>query len=86
MKTCSMLKFFSFTRKVIKKIKVTIDLLVFHPKFQKYMKEQLVEYCGDLLSKYQCGFRHDYGTQNCLLAMMEKLGKLGIRKLSSLQS
>ena len=50
------------------------------------MKEQLVEYCGDLLSKYQCGFRHDYGAQNCLLAMMEKLGKLGIRKLSSLQS
>ena len=35
---------------------------------------------SDLLSKYQCGFRHGYGTQNCLLAMIEKLRKIGDKK------
>ena len=37
------------------------------------MQEQLDEYFSDLLSKYQCGFRQGYGTQNCFLAMIEKL-------------
>ena len=40
------------------------------------MQEQLDEYFSDLLSKYQCGFRKGYGTQNCLLAMIEKLRKI----------
>ena len=44
------------------------------------MQEQLDEYFSDLLSKYQCGFRKDYGTQNGLLAMIEKLRKIGDKK------
>ena len=37
------------------------------------MQEQLDKCFNDLLSKYQCGFRQGYRTQNCLLAMIEKL-------------
>ena len=49
------------------------------------MQEQLDEYFSDLLCLwYYCGFRQGYGTQNCLLAMIEK--KLEIRKVSLLQS
>ena len=44
------------------------------------MEEQLDEYFSDLLSKYQCGFRQGYGTQNCLLAMIEKLRKIRDKK------
>ena len=40
------------------------------------MQEQIDEYLSDLLSKYQFGFRKRYGTQNCLLAMIEKLRKI----------
>ena len=49
------------------------------------MQEQLDEYFSDLLSEYQCGFRQGYGTQNCLLALIEKLRKIEI-KVSLLQS
>ena len=45
------------------------------------MQEQLDEYFSDLLSKYQCGFRQGYGTQNCLLAMIEKLRKIRDKKV-----
>ena len=38
-KTWSMLKLFPFTRKAIEKIKITLDLLLFYPTFQKYMKD-----------------------------------------------
>ena len=45
------------------------------------MEEQLDEYFNDLLSKYQCGLRQGYGTQNCLLAMIEKLRKIRDKKV-----
>ena len=41
--------------------------------YERCVQEQLNEYFSDLLSKYQCGFRQGYGTQDCLLAMIEKL-------------
>ena len=41
--------------------------------YERCVQEQLGEYFSDLLSKYQCGFRQGYGTQDCLLAMIEKL-------------
>ena len=44
------------------------------------MQEQLDEYFSYLLSKYQCGFRQGYGTQNCLSAMIEKLRKIRDKK------
>ena len=44
------------------------------------MREQLDKYFSDFLSKYQCGFRQGYGTQNCLLAMTEKLRKIRRKK------
>ena len=48
--------------------------------YERCMQEQLDEYFSDLLSKYQCGFRQGYGTQNCLSAMIEKLRKIRNRK------
>ena len=44
------------------------------------MQEQLDEYFSDLLSKYHCGFREGHGTQNCLLAMIDKLRKIRDKK------
>ena len=48
--------------------------------YERCMQEQLDEYFSDLLSKYQCGFRQGYGTQNCPLAVMEKLRKIRDKK------
>ena len=48
---------------------------------ERCMEEQLDEYFNDLLSKYQCGLRQGYGTQNCLLAMIEKLRKIRDKKV-----
>ena len=44
------------------------------------MEEQLDEYFCDLLSKCHCGFSQGYRTQNCLLAMIEKLRKIRDKK------
>ena len=44
------------------------------------MQKQLDKYLSNLLSKYQCGFRKSYGTQNCLLDMIEKLRKIRDKK------
>ena len=44
------------------------------------MQEQLDEYFSDSLSKYQCGFRQGYGTENYLLAMIEQLRKIRDKK------
>ena len=43
---------------------------------ERCMQEQLDEYLSNLLSKYQLHFRKGYGTQNYLLAMIEKLRKI----------
>ena len=40
------------------------------------MQKQLDDYFSDLLSKYKCAFRQGYGTQNCILALIEKLWKI----------
>ena len=48
--------------------------------YERCTLEQLDEYFGDLLSKYQCGFRQSYGTQNCILAIIEKLRKIRDKK------
>ena len=32
----------------------------------------MYKYFDQILSKYQCGFRQGYNTQNCLLVMVEK--------------
>ena len=33
---------------------------------------QITHFMDPLISKYQCGFRRGFGTQDCLLAMLEK--------------
>ena len=48
--------------------------------YERCMREQLDEYFSDFLSKFQCGFRQGYGTQNCLLAITEKLRKIRDKK------
>ena len=50
------------------------------------MQEQFDEYFSDLLSKYQCGFKQVCGTQNCLLAMIEKPSKMILSDKLSLGS
>ena len=44
--------------------------------FERCMYHQLKDYFDKLLSKYQCGFRKEFSTQHCLLAMIEKLRKI----------
>ena len=39
------------------------------------MYDQLKGHFDKILSKYQCGFRKEFSTQHCLLAMTEKLRK-----------
>ena len=36
------------------------------------MNKQLSIYFEEILSKFQCGFRKGFGTQHCLLLMLEK--------------
>ena len=39
--------------------------------FERCMFRQLYNFMLEFLSKYQFGFRKDYSTQNCMLAMLE---------------
>ena len=39
------------------------------------MHRQISEYFETVLSKFQCGFRKGYSTQDCLLAMVENCKK-----------
>ena len=43
--------------------------------FERIMYDQISIYFDDILSKYQCGFRKGFGTQQCLVAMTEKWRK-----------
>ena len=36
------------------------------------MNDQLISYFAINLSKFQCGFRRGFSTQDCLLLMLEK--------------
>ena len=40
--------------------------------FEKIITQQLKNFMGPLLSKYQCEFKQGFSAQNCLLAMLEK--------------
>ena len=40
--------------------------------FEKQIFKQMSQFFENILSKYQCGFRKGFSTQNCLLAMLEK--------------
>ena len=56
--------------------KITIDrpvsiLPVFSKIFERLLSRQLLEFFDNILSKFQCGFRKGYGTQHCLLLMLE---------------
>ena len=39
--------------------------------FERLLSRQLSEFFDNILSKFQCGFRKCYGTQHCLLLMLE---------------
>ena len=43
--------------------------------FERCMHRQVSEYFETVLSKFQCGFRKGYSTQDCLLAMVENCRK-----------
>ena len=40
--------------------------------FERIMFRQISNYMDSFFSKYQCGFRNGYSTQQCLLSMLEK--------------
>ena len=44
--------------------------------FERTMHNQINNFIINKLSKYQCGFRKGFGTQQCLLAMIKKLRKI----------
>ena len=46
-------------------------LLVFSNIFERLLSRQLLEFFDKILCKFQCGFRKAYGTQRCLLFMLE---------------
>ena len=46
-------------------------LLVFSKIFERLLSRQISEFFDNILSKFQCGFRNGYGTQHCLLLMLE---------------
>ena len=48
-----------------------MDQLVFSLFFQRYFKDYLVDNFQSSLIRFQCGFRNSYGTQHCLLLMLE---------------
>ena len=49
-----------------------VSILPVIPKiFEKLLCKQIMIFIDPLLSKFQCGFRKDYGAQDCLLAMLE---------------
>ena len=39
--------------------------------FEKLLCKQITMFMDPLFSKFQCGFRQDYGTQDCFLLMLE---------------
>ena len=43
--------------------------------YEKIMYRQLYAFFNSLLSKYLCGFRKGFNSQNCLIVMLEKLRK-----------
>ena len=46
-------------------------LPIFLKIFEKLLKKQILEFFDNILSKFHCGFRKGYGTQHCLLMMLE---------------
>ena len=44
--------------------------------YERIMHNQMNDFFINKLSKYQCGFRKGFGTQHCLLVMIEKLRKI----------
>ena len=44
---------------------------VFSKIFERLLNRQLLEFFDNILYKFQCGFRKDYETQQCLLLMFE---------------
>ena len=40
--------------------------------FEKCIFEQMSQFFENIFSKYQCGFRKGFSTQQCILAMLEK--------------
>ena len=46
-------------------------LPVFSKIFERLLSRQLLEFFDDILSKFLFGFRKGYGTQHCLLLMLE---------------
>ena len=65
-------KCFSSTKKIVGKKKVTIDLLQTLLNDSK-VYDQICEFFENKFSKYHCGFRKGFNTQNALLSMVEKM-------------
>ena len=57
-------------------LRITTDQLAYFQIYLKYLNDvffvNYTSFMFEFLSKYQCGFRKGYGTQHCLLAMLEK--------------
>ena len=46
-------------------------LSAFSKMFERLLSRQLLDFFDYILSKFQCSFRKGYGTQHCLLLMLE---------------
>ena len=48
--------------------------------FERCMHRQIPEYFETIFSKFQCGFRKGYGTQNCISHGSKLQKSIGLRK------
>ena len=44
--------------------------------YERFMQNHMYPYLNQIFSKYQCEFRKGYNAQHCLMAIIEKWGKL----------
>ena len=49
--------------------------------FERIMQEQMIEFIGDHLSPFLCGYRKGYNAQYALIAMIEKWKKAFIKEV-----
>ena len=71
LKLANMTPVFKGARTSKSKYRPVCILPVFSKIFERLLSRQLPEFFDNILSKFECGFRKGYGTQHCLLLMLE---------------
>ena len=75
MKTFKRRKCVPCTKKIVGKKKVTTDLFISNVSkvYERCLYDLIYDFFENKFSRYQCGFRKGFNTQNVLLSMVEKM-------------